>query len=82
MNARRRRTGFVLLGALALLLAVLALGEATGWPLLRAPAQRLAERAAGVPVAIGEPFRLRLVVDPSVTAGRLRIAHQLAPWRR
>lgn len=73
MNARRRRTGFVLLGALALLLAVLALGEATGWPLLRAPAQRLAERAAGVPVAIGEPFRLRLVVDPSVTAGRLRI---------
>lgn len=73
MNTQRRRIGLVLLGVLALLLIGVGLGEATGWPLLRASAQRLAERAAGVPVRIGEPFRLRLIVDPSVTAGRLRI---------
>lgn len=73
MSARRRRIGLVMLGVLALLLVGVAIGEASGWPFLRMPAQRLAERAAGVPVAVGEPFRLRLIVDPSVRAGTLRI---------
>lgn len=73
MNARRRRIGLVLAGVLVLLLVGVGLGEATGWALLRAPVQRLAERAAGVPVRVGEPFRLHLIVDPSVTAGRLTI---------
>ncbi len=36
---------------LALLVVLLAVGEASGWPMLRVPLERLAARAAGQPFA-------------------------------
>lgn len=62
-----------LAGALMLLLLVLAVGEATGWPVLRGVLQRAAQGAAGVPVTMQGSFRARLFWRPGIEAGQLRI---------
>jgi uncharacterized protein involved in outer membrane biogenesis len=60
-------------GALALVLLVLAVGEATGWPVLRGVLQYAATRAADVPVTMQGSFRARLFWRPGIEAGQLRV---------
>jgi AsmA family protein len=60
-------------GAAGLLLLGLALGEATGWPVLRQPMQRAMARAAGVPVQLDGAFRLSLLGSPSLRIGHLNV---------
>ncbi|MEO5770983.1 MAG: AsmA family protein [Burkholderiaceae bacterium] len=47
--------------------------EALGWPFLRGPLQRLAERNNGVRVEFGEQFKLRLLFSPGLQVDRLSI---------
>mgnify|MGYP001170182745 CR=1 FL=1 len=58
---------------LALLVVLLAVGEASGWPMLRVPLERLAARAAGVPVALDGSFRLQTVGRPRIEVAHLRV---------
>ena len=70
----RRR---ILLGAsvaAGLLLLTVAIGEAAGWPMLRAPLQSAMARAAGVAVGLEGPFDLRLLWRPRLQVGRLTVA--------
>ena len=74
-----RRTGgphgrWIAAGLLAALLIGIAIGEATGWPVLRGPLQRQASRAAQVPVELGGRFHLRLIGPPRLQVGQLSIA--------
>ena len=68
-----RRVGWAAGGVLVLLLLAFAIGEAFGWPFLRGPLQRMAERNAGVRVEIGEEFKLRLLFSPGLQVDRLTI---------
>lgn len=56
-----------------LLLAVL-ICEMAGWPFLRGPLARAMGDAAGTPVTIEAPFSAKLLWNPGVEAGRLRVA--------
>ena len=58
---------------LAAVVAAVGVGEAVGWPFLRGPLQRLAERNTGVPVELGEQFKLRLLFSPGLQVDRLSI---------
>lgn len=62
-----------LAAALTLLVLALAVGEATGWPVLRGPLQQAVARAADVPVALSGSFRARLFWRPAIEAEQLRI---------
>ena len=55
----------------ALLLLLVAAGEATGWPFLRGPLQRGLERLGGVSIQIEGDFRTRLFWQPGLSAERL-----------
>lgn len=68
-----RHLGRWLVGALTLLLLVLAVGEATGWPMLRGALQSAIGRAAGVPVTMQGSFRARLLWRPGIETGQLRV---------
>lgn len=72
--SRTRR--HLLLGAgvlLAAIVAAIGASEVRGWPFLRQPMAQRLERALGVPVHIGTPFRVSLLGMPSLRAGHLRI---------
>ena len=70
----RRHPGAWLTAAVLLaLLLGLALGEATGWPILRGPLQRQAAKAAQVPVQLDGHFHLRLLGTPQLQVGRLTV---------
>ena len=70
----RRHPGAWLTAAVLLaLLLGLALGEATGWPILRGPLQRQAVKAAQVPVQLDGRFHLRLLGTPQLQVGRLTV---------
>lgn len=75
--------GWLVGGLLALLLAAaagVAIGEASGWPVLRGPLQRQASRAAGVPVQFDGAFQLRLLAGPGLAGGWLRVGRlQVGP---
>ena len=60
-------------GLLIALLLGVAIGEATGWPLLRGPLQCQAARAAHVPVQFDGRFHLRLLGAPQLQLGRLTL---------
>ena len=62
---------WVLLAAIAALLLLVAVGEATGWPFLRGPLERALQRTLGVSVKLEGDFRTRLIWQPGLTAGRL-----------
>lgn len=68
-----RHLGRWLVGALTLLLLVLAVGEATGWPMLRGALQSAIGRAAAVPVTMQGSFRARLLWRPGIETGQLRV---------
>jgi uncharacterized protein involved in outer membrane biogenesis len=72
--SRRRRAAAIALGIAAVLAAALAIGESSGWPVLRSPLQSLLQRSAGVPVALDGRFHLSLIGQPSAEVGRLRVA--------
>lgn len=76
---RRRRGLHAVVAALGLLLALLLLCEALGWPFLRAPVERAAARATASTVTIEAPFRVRFVFGPHVQAARIVVgaAHGL-----
>lgn len=67
------RIGWGLLAVLAALLVAVGLGEALGWPFLRGPLQRAAERNAGVRIDVGEQFKLRLLFSPGLQVDRLSV---------
>ena len=70
----RRHPGAWLTAAVLLaLLLGLAVGEATGWPLLRGPLQRQAAKSAQVPVQLDGRFHLRLLGTPQLQVGRLTV---------
>lgn len=54
-------------------MVVVGIGEALGWPFLRGPVQRLAERNTGVRIDVGEQFKLRLIFSPGLQVDRLSI---------
>lgn len=60
-------------GLLAALVAGIALGEATGWPVLRGTLQQQASQAAQVPVQLGGRFHLRLLGPPRLQVGKLTV---------
>ncbi len=57
----------------AVSVTALGVGEALGWPFLRAPLQGLAERTTGVRVELGERFKLRLLFSPGLQVDSLSI---------
>jgi AsmA family protein len=76
MNLSRLSRSRVLRGTAAtllLLIVLVAIGEAMGWPMLRTPLQRMATRAAAVPVALEGDFRLHLIFRPRVEIEHLRV---------
>ncbi len=72
-RARSHRAGWIAAALLAALLLGIAVGEATGWPLLRGPLQQQASRAARVPVQFDGRFQLRLLGPPRLQLGQLRV---------
>jgi uncharacterized protein involved in outer membrane biogenesis len=61
--------------AAVLFTATLPVGaELAGWPFLRQPLARLLSDASGRPVRLSGPFELKLLVDPSLHAGRIEVA--------
>jgi uncharacterized protein involved in outer membrane biogenesis len=68
-----RRAAAVALAVGAALIAALALGEASGWPVLRSPLQSQLQRMAAVPVALEGRFHLSLIGHPALEVGRLRV---------
>lgn len=76
MSVSRLARSPVLRGTVAtllLLVALFAVGEASGWPMLRAPLERWTTNAAGVPVAFEGGFRLHLLGRPRIEVERLRV---------
>ena len=74
LETLRRHPGAWLTAAVLLaLLLGLALGEATGWPILHGPLQRQAAKAAQVPVQLDGRFHLRLLGTPQLQVGRLTV---------
>lgn len=61
------------LGAAGLLLTLLALAEASGWPFLRAAVQSQLQQRLQAPVELTAPFHLRLLVDPGVRVARVQL---------
>lgn len=55
------------------MVAGIALGEATGWTLLRGPLQQQASQATQVPVQLGGGFHLRLLGPPRLQVGQLTV---------
>ena len=72
-STRRRPWHHWLLGALALLVLMLALCEAIGWPFLRGPLQRALGKGLARPVDIGGDFRLHLLGGVRIRGERLVI---------
>lgn len=68
---RKPRVLRVAVATVGLLLALLLLCEALGWPFLRAPVERAAARATASTVTIEAPFRVRFVFGPHVQAARI-----------
>ena len=68
-----RRAAAVALAVGAALIAAVAIGEATGWPVLRSPLESQLQRMAAVPVALEGRFHLSLIGQPALEVGRLRI---------
>lgn len=68
-----RRVALVALVVLGALAAIVAAGEATGWPGLREPVARTLSNAFGVPVVLEGGFRVRFLLSPSVRAERVGI---------
>ncbi len=60
--------------SVASLLLLMALGEVSGWPFLRRPVQPALSSAAGVPVTLEPPFRIRLLWRPTLQVGHLNVA--------
>ena len=60
-------------GLLATLMLGMALGEATGWPVLRNAVQQQASRAAQVPVQFRGRFHLSLLGKPQLEVGQLTV---------
>lgn len=73
MTPPLRRAGQFAAALLTLLLLAVAIGETTGWPVLRGALERVASDAAGVPVTTQGPFRARLIWQPGLEAGQLRV---------
>jgi AsmA family protein len=73
--AGTRRGRWLAAGLLAVLLVGIgiAVGEATGWPVLRGPLENHASRAAQVPVQLGGHFQLRLLGPPRLQVGQLTV---------
>ncbi len=71
--ARWRRVGWSAAAVVGALVVAIGIGEALGWPFLRGPLQRLAERNTGVRIDVGEQFKLRLIVSPGLQVDRLSI---------
>jgi uncharacterized protein involved in outer membrane biogenesis len=61
-------------GTLGVLVLGLAVGEASGWPVLRGPLQAALASSSGVPVLLDGRFHLRLLVQPQLSVGHLHIA--------
>ena len=60
-DSARRRPRHWLLAALAIVILVLALCEAIGWPFLRGPIERALSKGLARPVEIGGDFKLHLL---------------------
>ena len=71
--ARRRPWHHWLLAALGLVVLVLALCEALGWPFLRGPIERALSKGLARPVEIGGDFRLHLLGAVRIRGERLVI---------
>jgi AsmA family protein len=82
-RARRWKITAWSLAATAVVAAASAIiAEASGWPFLRGPLQRALERAAGVPVAFGEPqdrFVLKLLGQPRLDVAAMTIGAAAGP---
>ena len=65
-HALTHRAGRLIVAALTLLVLAIAVGEATGWPVLRGVLQSTMSDAAGVPVTLQPPFRVRLLWRPGL----------------
>jgi uncharacterized protein involved in outer membrane biogenesis len=59
---------------LTVLVVLLALGEASGWPVLRQPMQQALTRAAGVRVTLDGSFHARLLWRPTLQVDQLQVA--------
>lgn len=59
---------------IGLLVALVAWGEAAGWPILRQPLERTLTRAAGVPVRLQGDVNLHLIWRPRLEVTHLHIA--------
>ena len=70
---RGRRALWITAGAVAVLLAGVAIAEAVGWPFLRGPLQRMAERNTGVRIEVGDAFRVRFLLAPGLQVDRLAV---------
>lgn len=70
---RPRRVGAALAATLVLLVAGVALGEASGWPFLRQPVRDALTRAAGAPVTLEGDFHLRLLWRPTLRVEHLNV---------
>src|SRR5262245_4989381 len=79
MRLSRCHTLALVLGRMALLLSLVLLGEAAGWPWLARPLEQRLTQALSRPVellpAAGGRLRLQLIgAGPTLQAGRLHIA--------
>ena len=72
-QAPRRSAGRKALIGAGVLLGLVALGELSGWPFLRAPLQAGINRVTAVPVALDGRFRARLIVSPHLAVERITV---------
>jgi uncharacterized protein involved in outer membrane biogenesis len=69
-----RRALWIAAALFGVAVAGVAVGEATGWPMLRGPLERAATRAAQVPVTFRGDFKASLIFSPRLEIGHLTIA--------
>jgi uncharacterized protein involved in outer membrane biogenesis len=73
-SLRRHWRSAAALAIVGLLLVTIGVGEALGWPWLRAPLERRLSTAAGVPVRLEGRFEMHLWPQPSLVVQRLHVA--------
>ena len=61
------------LAGLVSVLMLLLWGEGSGWPLLRAPVQRLLSDGIGLPTSLGGDFHMRLLWNPGLRVQQVRV---------